>query len=100
MNLLLLERHLKVKHPEHEDKLLQFFQWSLKSWDTQSEVSHLTAKKKTPYYWAAFPTLVKMAEIINGEQHCDKLKSILLSVNTAGRCTEELQSWRNSDIRY
>lgn len=31
-----LARHLKPKHPEHEDKPLEFFQQCLKSCDTQS----------------------------------------------------------------
>lgn len=33
--------------------------------------------------------MVKLAEIIQGKQYCNKLKCTPLSVNTVGRCTED-----------
>ncbi|CAM4646942.1 unnamed protein product [Lepidochelys kempii] len=105
-----LARHLKTKHPEHEDKPLQFFQRCLKSCDTQSstlqnftklndkcleasfEVSYLIAKDKKPHTIGetlVLPAVVKMDEIIHGKQYGDKLKCIPLSANTVGRHIED-----------
>lgn len=92
-----LARHLKTKHPEHEDKPLQFFQQCFKSCDAQSstlqnitklndkclaasvEVSYSRAKDKKPRAIGetlVLPPAVKMAEITHGKQYGDKLKCI------------------------
>uniref|UniRef100_K7GJS8 DUF4371 domain-containing protein n=1 Tax=Pelodiscus sinensis TaxID=13735 RepID=K7GJS8_PELSI len=102
-----LARHLKTKHPEHEDKSLQFF----RSCDTQSstlqnfsklndkcldasfEVSYLIAKDKKPHTIGetlVLPAAVKMVEIIHGKQYGDKLKCFPLSASTVGRRIENI----------
>jgi len=69
---------------KHNDKCLK----------ASSEVSYLIAKDKKPHTieeTSVLPAAVKMAEIMHGKQYSNKLKSIPLSANTVGRCTEELR---------
>lgn len=108
MKLPQLARHIKTKHPEHEDQLLNFFQWfklmqcsnqhftrlnvnwlagrgllfksEKKSQKTQKAQS--VSQKET----LAPPAMVKMARIVHRKQQDDKVKCFPLSANILGIC--------------
>jgi len=106
-----LERHLKTKHPEHEDKLLNFFQWFRLIQYSNHHFTRLndyciavrdfllkSKRKKTPHATGEAlvpPAMVKMAEIIHRKPHHNQLKCLPLSENTVRRCTgNTAEDWK------
>lgn len=105
----LLVRHLKTKHPKHEDKYLHFFSMMLKSCCTQSKtlqdftklsdrslkpLLRFLSSRRQRYCWGNTSSSCGSRNvyllILCGKECGDKLKHILLSADTVGRCLENI----------